>query len=51
MPTLYDSIIDFDNLVTAYHAARKGKRYRPEVVRYAANLEERLINLHNHLVW
>ncbi|MCD6006912.1 reverse transcriptase/maturase family protein [Halomonas sp. IOP_31] len=37
--------------MAAYHAARKGKRYRPEVVRYTAHLEENLINLHNHLVW
>ncbi|MFW6344715.1 MAG: reverse transcriptase domain-containing protein [Halomonas sp.] len=48
---LFDEIVGFDNLVTAYHAARRGKRYRPEVVRYSANLEENLINLHNHLVW
>lgn len=49
--TLYERITDFDNLLAAYHAARRGKRYRPEVVRYSANLEENLINLHNHLVW
>lgn len=51
MSTLYERVIDFDNLLAGYHEARKGKRYRPEVVRYAANLEENLINLHNHLVW
>lgn len=49
--SLYQEIINFDNLMQAYHAARKRKRYRPEVVRYTANLEENLINLHNHLVW
>jgi len=49
--TLYDRVIDFDNLLASYYAARKGKRYRPEAVRYSANLEENLINLHNHLVW
>lgn len=48
---LFDEIVSFDNLLEAYHAARRGKRYRPEVVRYSANLEENLINLHNHLVW
>lgn len=48
---LYSKIIDFDNLMTAYHAARRGKRYRPEVARFTARLEENLINLHNHLVW
>lgn len=35
----------------AYHDARKGKRYRPEVAKYHANLEENILNLHNHLVW
>lgn len=49
--TLYEQIIDFDNLLAAYHAARRCKRYRPEVVRYTASLEENLINLHQHLVW
>jgi retron-type reverse transcriptase len=47
---LYEEIYDFDNLMKAYHAARKHKRYRPEVVKYTANLEENLLNLHNHLI-
>lgn len=48
---LYEQIIDFDNLWNAYLEARKGKRYRREVSNFATNLEENLINLHNHLVW
>lgn len=48
---LYAQIIDFDNLWHAYLEARKGKRYRREVANFTANLEENLINLHNHLVW
>jgi retron-type reverse transcriptase len=48
--SLYQDILDFDNLMRGYHAARKRKRYRPEVVKYTANLEENLLNLHNHLV-
>ena len=49
--TLYQKIISFDNLMAAYEGARKGKRYRSEVAKYHANLEENILNLHNHLVW
>ena len=48
---LFARIIDFDNLWSAYLAARKGKRYRREVAEFSVNLEENLINIHNHLVW
>jgi retron-type reverse transcriptase len=48
---LYSRIIDFDNLWQAYLAARKGKRYRREVSRFAVNLEDNLLNIHNHLIW
>lgn len=48
---LYDQVISFDNLLAAYYAARKGKRYRREVAVFAINLEENLLNIHNHLVW
>src|SRR5690606_3118445 len=48
---LYEQIIDFDNLWAAYLEARKGKRYKPEVMAFTANLEENLLNIHNHLVW
>lgn len=48
---LYDQIIDFDNLWKAYLSARKGKRYRRESLRFSENLEENLINIHNHLIW
>lgn len=51
MDTLYSQVIDFDNLMKAYEGARKGKRYRSEVAKYHANLEENILNLHNHLVW
>ena len=47
---LFARIIDFDNLWSAYLAARKGKRYRREVAEFGVNLEENLINIHNHLV-
>ncbi|MEW5885460.1 MAG: reverse transcriptase/maturase family protein [Pseudomonadota bacterium] len=48
---LWPDLIAFENLHAAYRAARMGKRYSPDVMRYALNLEENLINLHNHLVW
>lgn len=48
---LYEQIISYENIYAAYMAARKGKRYRGEGAAYGANLEENLINLHNHLQW
>jgi hypothetical protein len=48
---LWDGLIDFDQLYHAYTRARLGKRYHPDVLRYAANVEENLISLQNHLVW
>jgi retron-type reverse transcriptase len=48
---LYEKIYDFNNLLEAFKKARKGKRYRNEVLQYAANLEENLINLQNQLIW
>lgn len=48
---LWAKIIDFENLHAAFQEARHGKRYRLEVMRYASNLEENLINLQNHLTW
>ena len=48
---LWPQIIDFENLHAAYLAARKGKRFRAEVLRYALNAEEHLANLQNHLIW
>lgn len=48
---LWANLIDFDNLYQAFQEARHGKRYRLDVMRFASNLEENLINLQNHLVW
>lgn len=48
---LWAKLIDFDNLYQAFQEARHGKRYRLEVMRFASNLEENLINLQNHLIW
>jgi len=48
---LYERVYDFANLENAYRKARRCKRYRNEVLKYSANLEENLINLQNHLIW
>lgn len=48
---LYDQIYDFGNLYEAYIQARKGKRYRIEVLKFTKNLEENLIQIQNELMW
>lgn len=47
---LYEAIYDFDNLYHAYLEARKNKRYRQDVLRFSANLEENLIQIQNELM-
>lgn len=46
---LYPLIYAFDNLYVAYINARRGKRYRPDVLRFGANLEDNLIELYRAL--
>lgn len=48
---VYDKICEVDELEKAYRNARKGKRYRYDVLKFADELEENLINLSNHLIW
>lgn len=48
---LYPLIYDFDSLYHAYRQARKGKRYRSEVLEFTDRLEEHLIELQNELIW
>ncbi len=48
---LYEQIYDFENIHSAYLEARKNKRYRDEVLRFTANLEENLIQIQNELIW
>ncbi|MGJ9460136.1 reverse transcriptase domain-containing protein [Oceanobacillus sp. CF4.6] len=47
---LYEQIIDYENLWNAYLNARKGKRYRGEVLEFTHNVEENLIQLQNELI-
>jgi retron-type reverse transcriptase len=48
---LYPKIYDFENLYNAYLKARRGKRDKPSVLRFADNLEAELIQLQNELIW
>jgi RNA-directed DNA polymerase len=48
---LYPKIYDLANLYYAYIKAAEGKRYRPEVLRFSADLESNLIQIQNELIW
>lgn len=48
---LYPRIYDFENLYSAFLKARRNKRYRPEVLKFTAKLEENLIEIQNELIW
>ena len=46
---LYPRITSFPTLLAAYRKASKGKRYRPDVLAFAANLEAELFQLQHEL--
>ncbi|MEX0877358.1 MAG: reverse transcriptase/maturase family protein [Candidatus Spechtbacterales bacterium] len=46
---LYSQIYDFQNLHSAYLNARKGKRYKGQILNYSYNIEENLLNLQKEL--
>lgn len=48
---LYPQIYDFVNIYDAFLKARKGKRYRNDVLLFGNHLEENLIDIQNHLIW
>lgn len=48
---IYEKIYDFENLHKAWEEARKGKRYRDDVLIFNRNYEEQLINIQNHLIY
>jgi len=48
---IYPNVYSFESLYEGYLRARKGKRYRPEVLRFTKCLEENLIHLQNELIW
>ena len=47
---LYPRITSFANLLAAAHRAQKGKRYRPDVLAFNANLEAELFGLQRELL-
>ena len=47
--SIYETICSFENLYAAYLEARKCKRYRHEVLRFSANLEEELLAIQREL--
>jgi len=48
---IWDEIISFENIYSAYRRAAKCKYYRPEVLEFSANLEENLYQIQNELIW
>lgn len=46
---IWDDIVSFENLLWAYNKARRGKMNRPEVARFALNLEKELFQLRDEL--
>ena len=42
--------ITFSNLLAAHKRAKKGKRFRDEVIRFEMNLEENLMNIGKELL-
>ena len=46
---LYEQVTGFSALLAAYERARKGKRYRPDVLEFSARLGENLLGLQHEL--
>jgi len=46
---LFSQITNFKSLYEAYLKARKGRRYRPEILQFSQKLEENLLQLQNEL--
>lgn len=48
---VYDTICEYEELYQSHIEARKGKRYRDDVLLFSDRLEENLIELQNELIW
>ena len=48
---VYPKMCEYEELYESYLEARKGKRFRDDVMLFADNLEENLIELQNELIW
>lgn len=51
LDNLYEKICDYEELYQSHLEARKGKRYRDDVMVFSDNLEENLITIQNELIW
>ncbi|WP_238473007.1 hypothetical protein [Desulforamulus profundi] len=51
LKNLFPKIIDFENLYIAALEARKGKRFRDEILKFNSQLEENLIIIQNELLY
>lgn len=48
---IYGKICEYEHLYQSHLEARKGKRYRDDVMLFTDRLEENLIELQNELIW
>lgn len=48
---VYDGICEYEELYNSHLEARKGKRYRDDVMKFTDRLEENLIEIQNELIW
>lgn len=48
---VYDGICEYEELYNSHLEARKGKRYRDDVLVFTDRLEENLIEIQNELIW
>lgn len=51
LDNVFDRMCDFDELYKAHLNARKGKRFREDVLLFTDRLEENLIEIQNELLW
>ena len=51
MKEIFCKVFTLENLYVAYFKARRGKRYKTDVLKFSYFIEENLINIQNHLVW
>jgi len=48
---IFPLIYDFENLYEAWECAKRGKRFREEVLEFSNDLEANLIDIQNHLIY
>ncbi|MFW5988633.1 MAG: reverse transcriptase domain-containing protein, partial [Desulfosudaceae bacterium] len=48
---LWQQVISWETLYNSYLEARKGHKFKQEVLDFGSSLEENLTNIHNHLIY